>query len=237
MAEYRSIEDSRHVSYKYFPLKERVKLYFETDSKTVYLIGYVQENQPGIFSKDEETTITVECADPWFYETSDATTVFSGIESMFEFPFENNSLTQNLIIFGEIQNSIVKTFAYKGDVPVGFEAEINILLPKDSPYQVKRIRIMNLDTREVLEIDTDKLKDISGGPLQFADTILISTVPTDKYAYLIRGGEEIDILNAITRDSEWPKIYAGDNTFGYAAEQGIEYLEFLIRYKVAYTGL
>lgn len=237
MAEYRSIEDSRHVSYKYFPLKEKVKLYFETDSKTVYLTGYVQENQPGIFSKAEETNIVVECADPWFYETSDATTVFSGVESMFEFPFDNNSLTQKLIVFGEIQNSLVKTFYYRGDVPVGFEAEINVLLPIDSPYRVDRIRIMNLDTREVLEIDTEALKRISGGPLKFADLILVSTVPGDKYAYLIRNGDEIDIMNAITKNSDWPKIYAGENTFAYAAERGIEFLEFQIHYKIAYTGL
>lgn len=236
MAQYRSIEDSRHVSYKYFPLKEPVKMYFETDSKTVYLQGYVEENQPGIFSKDEETPITVVCPDPWFYELSETTTVLTGVEPMFEFPFDNNSLTQKLIVFGEIQNASVKEFFYKGDVPVGFVAELQVRDP-ESKIPVRRIRIMNLDTRETLEIDTDKVAKITEGSLQFADTIYISTVPGDKYAYIVRGGEEIDILNAITKESSWPMIYAGTNTFGFAAAQGMERLWFKMTYKVAYTGL
>lgn len=236
MGQYRSIEDSRHLSYKYFPLKEKVKLYFETDSKTVYLQGYVEENNPGIFSKDEETAITVNCADPWFYEVSDTTTVLSGVEPMFEFPFDNNSLTQKLIIFGEIQNATVKEFFYRGDVPVGFVGELQVRDP-ESKVSVRRIRIMNLDTRETLEIDTDKVYAISGGRLQFGDIIYVSTVPGDKYAYLVRGGEEIDILNAITKTSSWPMIYAGTNTFGFAAALGIERLWFKMTYKVAYTGL
>lgn len=234
--EYRSIEDSRHESYKYFPLMEEVKLYFETDAKTVYLKGYVQQNDPGIFSKDEETSITIECADPWFYELNDETTVISGVEPLFEFPFENNSLTQKLIVFGEILDAIVREFYYRGDVPVGFIAEMQVH-DAESNIPVERIRVMNLDTREVLEIDTNKVSKIAGGKIQYADQIFISTVPGDKYAYLLRGGEEIDILNAITRESEWPMIYSGRNTFGYTAERGIERLWFKMTYKVAYSGL
>lgn len=234
---YRGIEDSRHESYKYMPLKDKVKLYFETDSKTVYTTGYVEQNDPGIFSNAEETTITVRCPDPWFYEVSDQTTIFSGVEGMFEFPFDNNSLTQKLIVFGEIKDNIVATFNYRGDVPVGFEAEIEIRGDPDLSLSFSRIRIMNLDTREVLTIDTSLVTKIAGGKLKYADVILISTVPGDKYAWLIRGGEEIDILNAVTKDSEWPMIYPGDNTFGYDAAPVTRYLGFKMTYKVAYTGL
>lgn len=235
MATYRDIEDSRHESYKYFPIRRPVKLYFETDSKTVYLKGYTEENDPGIFSKAEETAITVVCPDPWFYETSDATVVFSGIEPMFEFPFDNNSLDQKLIIFGEIKDNIVETFNYRGDIEVGFVAEIEVAQKPE--YPINRIRIINLDKREVLELDTTKIKTISGGPLKYGDLMIVSTIPGDKYAHLIRGGEEIDILNAVTRTSDWPKIYEGENTFGYVAAVGTEDLLFKITFPVAYGGL
>ena len=235
MAEYRDIEGSRHESYKYFPIRKPVKLYFETDSKTVYLNGYTQENDPGIFSKNEETTITVVCPDPWFYELSEDTVVFSGIDPMFEFPFSNESLYEKLIIFGEIRDSIVETFTYRGDIEVGFVAEIEVHQVPEHP--INRIRIMNLDKREVLEIDTNRVNTISGGPLRFGDVMFVSTIPGDKYAHLIRGGEEIDILNAVTKESDWPKIYEGENTFGYMATVGTEDLLFKITFQVAYGGL
>lgn len=233
MAAYRGIEESRHESYKYFPVRKSVKLYFETDSKTVYLKGYTEENDPGIFSKAEETTITVVCPDPWFYETSDTTIIFSGVEPMFEFPFDNNSLDQKLIIFGEIKDNIVETFNYRGDIEVGFVAEIEVL----GSHLQRRIRIINLDKREVLSIDLTIVEKIIGAKLKLGDLMIVSTIPGDKYAHIITGGEEIDILNAISKDSDWPKIYEGENTFGYAADVGIEDLWFKITFPVAYGGL
>lgn len=233
MATYRDIEDSRHESYQYFPVRKPVKLYFETDSKTVYLNGYTEENNPDIFSKNEETSITVICPDPWFYETSDETVVFAGIDPMFEFPFDNNSLDQKLIIFGEIKDNIVEKFYYRGDIEVGFVAEIEVL----GSHVQNRIRIINVDRREVLTINLAKVSSIAGGALRKGDLMLISTVPGNKYAWLIRGGEETDILNAVEKASDWPKIYEGENTFGYASDAGIEDLWFKITFKVAYGGL
>lgn len=233
MAAYRDIEGSRHESYRYFPVRRPVKLYFETDSKTVYLKGYTEENDPGIFSQNEETTITVVCPDPWFYETSDETVVFSGIDPLFEFPFDNNSLDQKLIIFGEIKDNIVEKFDYRGDIEVGFVAEIEVL----GSHLQSRIRIINVDKREVLTIDLTIVEQIIGAKLKLGDLMLISTIPGDKYAHIITGGEEIDILNAIRKDSDWPKIYEGENTFGYAADVGTEDLWFKITFPVAYGGL
>src|SRR5574339_645339 len=37
-----TIEDSRQSTYKYFPLKKRIKLTIETDNKTVQTFGYVE---------------------------------------------------------------------------------------------------------------------------------------------------------------------------------------------------
>ena len=229
---YRSIEDSRHISYDFFHLRKRVILYFETDEKTVKIIGYVENNEINIFSDQEAAQVSIICPDPWFYELSPTTTVFSGIEPMFEFPFSNESLTSKLIIMGEIKDNIVEEFFYRGDVEVGFEAEINFLGP------ASRIRIMNLDKRHILEIDTSKVLQIIGAStLEYGDTIFVSTVPGNKYALLRREGEDFDILNAVKKSSDWPLIYPGTNTFGYTASNGIENLLFKLTYEVAYEGL
>ena len=61
------IEDARHLSYKFFPLKRKIRLEFVTDYRTLYIDGYIESNEPDIFSKDETTVISVICPDPNFY--------------------------------------------------------------------------------------------------------------------------------------------------------------------------
>ena len=59
-----SIEDIRQKSYKYFPVKKKVYLAVETDNHTVEAEGYVEYNEPDIFSENEgcnTKTGTVQC--------------------------------------------------------------------------------------------------------------------------------------------------------------------------------
>lgn len=59
-----SIEQSRHLTYVYFPLKKRIRMEFETDIRTVYTYGYVESNEPNIFAEEEACSISVVCPDP-----------------------------------------------------------------------------------------------------------------------------------------------------------------------------
>ena len=64
-----AVEYSRQLTYKYFPLKKRVHLIFDQfDHRCVDTYGYVESNEPNIFSDDEETTISILCDDPYFYK-------------------------------------------------------------------------------------------------------------------------------------------------------------------------
>lgn len=48
-----SIEDVRQLSYKYFPIKKKLTMLIETDNRQAEIEGYVESNDPTIFSKDE----------------------------------------------------------------------------------------------------------------------------------------------------------------------------------------
>ncbi len=56
-----SIEDVRQKSYKYFPIKKKLTLLIETDNRTAEIEGYVESNDPNIFSKEETTDISKVC--------------------------------------------------------------------------------------------------------------------------------------------------------------------------------
>ena len=99
-----SIEDSRHLTYQYFPKKKKITLVFKTDTREVFTTGWVESNEPDIFSKEEGTQISVICPDPNFYSLDEDFTVIGGIDGAFEFPFENNTVDDVLTYVSGLTN-------------------------------------------------------------------------------------------------------------------------------------
>ena len=86
----KTVEEYRQLSYKYFPIKKEVKIVIKTDNRTCVTSGFVESNVPTIFSKQEGTQISILCPDPYFYSEKTVSTVFSGIEPLFEFEVEGS---------------------------------------------------------------------------------------------------------------------------------------------------
>ena len=85
-----TIEAARHLSYKMFPVKQMVTLIFEMDTRTAIISGWVESNEPDIFSQKEGCQISILCMDPYFYAIGEhipQVTDLNSIEPMFEFPF------------------------------------------------------------------------------------------------------------------------------------------------------
>ncbi len=226
-----SIEDIRQKSYKYFPIKKNVDLLIETDNRIVKATGYVESNEPNIFSSQESAQISIICPDPYFYSTEKTVTIFSSIEPLFEFPFENNSLTDNLLEFGRIIVDQEKNVFYKGDSEVGVVIHIHAI------GEVTNLTIYNPLTREVLKIDTDRLEALTGSVIKAGDDIIISTIKGQKFIRLIRDGEYINILNCLGRNSDWFRLVKGDNVFVFTAETGERNLQFRIENSIVYEGV
>lgn len=94
-----TIEDARQLTYKYFPKKKPLIFNIITDNYNLNAYGYTESNEPDIFSKEETTQISIICPDPLFYSAGpDGTniTIFNGIKFNFEFPFENDSVGEEV---------------------------------------------------------------------------------------------------------------------------------------------
>lgn len=90
-----TIEDARQLTYKFFPKKKPMRFYILTDNRELEIYGYTESNEPDIFSKDEKTQISIICPDPLFYSAGEGgthETVFNGVDFLFEFAFDNNSV-------------------------------------------------------------------------------------------------------------------------------------------------
>lgn len=229
-----SIEDVRQKSYKYFPLKKNLDLLIETDNRIVKTTGYVESNEPNIFSSQEGTQISIICPDPHFYSAGpdgDNTTVFYGIEPVFEFPFSNESLTDPLITFGNIHLKTENVITYKGDTEIGVTIHIHAI------GEVENITIYNTGTREIMRIDTVKLEALTGSGIVAGDDIIIKTQKGDKSITLIREGHYINILNCLGKETDWFTLAKGDNIFAFTVESGTTNLQFWIENKVIYEGV
>jgi len=107
-----TIEDARQLSYKYFPIKKQVRLFIETDNRTCEIYGYVESNEPDIFSNQSGTVISIMCPDPYFYSLKTMATEYSGITPNFEFEFSNESLSEKLIEPGSITTVTMQNIYY-----------------------------------------------------------------------------------------------------------------------------
>lgn len=229
-----SIEDLRQKSYKYFPLKKSVELTIESDNRYVKTTGYVESNEPNIFSSQEGTQISIICPDPYFYsagEDGNNVTNFYSIDPMFEFPFSNESLDEPLLVFGEIQIKTEGVITYHGDSEIGVMIYIHAIGPATN------INIYNTETREVMRINTEKISSLTGKGIVASDDIVINTAKGEKSITLIREGVSYNILNCLDKNTDWFMLAKGDNIFAFTADSGVTNLQFRVENKVIYEGV
>lgn len=227
------IESLRQLSYKFFPIKKPITLEFITDNRDCVTTGYVESNEPDIFSSSESATISILCPDAYFYsiEAGENITTFYGEDPLFEFPFENNSLTENLIEFGNIRQYTDAVIVYDGDYEIGITITIH------SVGEASNISIYNIGTRQQMVIDTAKIESLTGSGLIAGDDIIICTVKGKKSITLLRNGKYTNILNALDKKSDWFQLVKGENIFAYTAETGVQNLQFKVQNDVIYEGI
>lgn len=226
-----TIEDTRHRSYKFFPIKRPVQMIFETTNRTAAIVGYVETNEPVIFEKEEYAQISMVCPYPYFHNEFPVNVLFYEIIHMFEFPFSNESLTEPLLIFGEYRQELVTNIYYEGDADAGMTIRVHAIGP------AKNLMIYKIGTNEAMRIDSARLIAITGSDIIANDQILISTVNGDKYIRLLRAGVYTNILNALDRNADWPQLTSGDNLLAYTADEGQENIRLEIQYSLLYEGV
>ena len=229
-----TIEDIRQKSYKYFPAKKSLEIDIETDNRHVRTTGYAESNEPNIFSSQEGTQISIICPDPYFYSTGEDgnnVTDFYVITPMFEFPFSNESLTEQSLVLGEIKTKSEGVITYYGDAEIGVTIYIHAI------GIATNINIYNIKTREAMKIDTTKLQKLTGKGVVASDDIVINTSKGNKSITLIREGVSYNILNCLDKNTDWFTLAKGDNIFAFTADSGVTNLQFRIENKVVYEGV
>lgn len=191
------IEQLREQTYVFAPYKANVRITVKKENGSEYYVeGYVESNEPDIFSKDEGCDISIICPDVYWKSSTEYSSIFSTGSGSFEFPFSNESLTSNLIEFGEPSNVGKAIVNYASTQPYGMLIRVLV------EGYIDQIRISNPDFNEITVINYD---------FQPRDTIEINTIQGKKSVNLLRRGNMTNILGAWDRNSDWITLHPGKN--------------------------
>lgn len=226
------IETVRQQSYKYFPLKKKLTLTVESDYRIASIEGYVESNEPDIFSDQEGCQISIICPSSFFH-SDDQVIALSGYQQDFEFPFSNESTSQHLIELGEIVDDPYREVYYRGDVDTGIRALVRF------KANVSSVTMINDTTREIMTIEASAVSSLIGDTFKLGDELVISTVKGDRHITLYRNDNDTyyNIINAVGRNSDWIQLYRGKNVMGFMVGGNMSDVDMKIVYNTLYEGV
>lgn len=209
-------EENRLNLYKYFKSKQFLRLYYENDSRSVYIDGYVKSLQVAYFDVKQVAQIVIVCPKPYFLDTTDDITEFSSVIKLFEFPFDISTP----IPFSDVVPLEDRSVINDSDVEVGA-----IITIKANGTVLNPI-ITNTDTGEYFGVN------ISMAAL---DEIVINTRIGEKSVTSDDGLN--NLIGFVQEGSTWFQLTPGDNVYSISADSGDAYLEVVFEITPQYEGV
>ena len=213
------VEANRINLYKYFPLKKTVKLYFNNDSRNVYIEGTVEIIECDLFSSKQVAQISLICPQPYFKDVDNLVTSFGDVSKLFAFPF---SMPKTGVEISAITTNVRKAIVNTGDVESG------IIIKLFATGTVVNPIIYDVLKRTQLRLNFTMLS---------GDTVVINTNQGEKTIELIRSGINHNILGNMTPSSSWFTLESGDNVYTYDAESGSSSLQLTFTTAILYSGV
>lgn len=215
---HRDIEKNRINLYRYFPIKKKVRLYFENDSRDVYIDGYIESFECDLFELGQKAQISVICPSPYFRSTDTTIIKFANLVNLFEFPF---SIDKEGIPFSELIISDT-TYNNEGDIDIG------MIITLQATQGVSNPIIYNKTTREQFGLNYT---------LQEGDIVTIDTISGEKSVKLNKKGIITNIINSVQQGSRWLQLVSGINELSYQCDEGASALQIIISAVSFYEGV
>lgn len=192
-------EANRIELYNYIRVKRSVTVYYKNARRNVYIQGYVEALECGLFDKKQKAQISIVCPRPYFRDAQGGSVEVSNVQALFEFPFD---IGVDGIEFSTLVADTEIVVTNDGDIETGF------VLTLIATGSVVNPAVYNVDTGEYIKVDIE---------LEEGDTLTISTVKGAKAVTLTRDGVNINAINYLDPLSTWLQLETGDNVLLYTA--------------------
>lgn len=213
------IEENRLTLYRFFRVKKWLKIYMKTDTRDVYIEGYVESFENSAFTDLQKPQISIICPQPFFLAAVQDNVYFSESVPLFEFPFSIPSGGAEFSRRSQITNLLFNA----GEIDIG----MTILLHA-SASGVKNPVFYNLTTQEYFGVDIT---------MQSGDLITICTETGKKSATLLRSGSVTNLLVYRKTGSSWVQLISGENRLSFDAEEGQGNLDATVIARQKFQGV
>lgn len=194
-------EVNRLQLYRLFKSKEPVRLYYRTETRDVYIDGYVQTFSVAFFEKKETAQIVVYCPLPALNQNGRPDEEIIDMSGpLFEFPFDIDS---EGIPFSEAVTEQTVQVVNLGDLETGTTINIYFNGAVTTP------KIYSDSTGGHMFINTS---------MQAGDELKICTIPGKKEITRIRNGVKTSLLGYL--DGSWLVMVPGYNQITITAASG-----------------
>lgn len=216
------VEQNRINFYSFFRIKEWCKIYYKNDSRDVYIEGYVESVQCGLFTNNELMQISILCPNPYFKALEEIVDDISKTIAMFEFPFAIN--ITDPVEFSTIDTSKITR------VDNNSESETGLIIDIDVLNNCNKIQINNISTGELFILNYAFLE---------GDKITIDTNKGSKSVSLIRNATKINLFGALAKNSKFFQLNIGDNYFSYLVDNGTneDAIHIIFKHYTVYGGV
>lgn len=215
----------RNLLYKCFMPKTTGTLTFiEEDERRIidYEVEDIEIDPKGVV---RNAVISLKCPDPFFKDEEDTVVTMAGWEACFRFP---HFFLPEKEPFGRRVAEIIKEIDNDSAADnIGIEILIEAMGVITNPaiYHTEQGIYIKVGT-------TDYPLSLARG-----DIIKITTGTNDKNVYLIQGETETEINEYLDEGSDFIQLIHGSNTFTYAADEGRDYMNVTIIYRLRYLGV
>ena len=214
-----NVEPNRIDLYKYVKVKYPCRLYFENATRDVYIDGYIESMEIGVFEQKQMVQISIICPSPYFNDATEDRINFSTIQGLFEFPF---SIEAEGVEFSRIVANAESNIYNAGDVETGMIIEFSAVGSCENPV------IYKTATNDFMKLNVS---------MSEGDLIRINTNKGHKSVLKVSGGITTNILNVLDPSSTWLTLDAGDNVMLFTADVGSTYLACSISHNSLYEGV
>lgn len=221
---------ARRNLYRLVPVSTKVTLEIQTENRTLTTEGWIESNRGDLFTSSEGSVISIKCPKSYLEGLSNNLVNISGTQNLFTFPFSNNSLTENLLLFGNVLDSTSTNIEYEGDVSTG------CIFTLTCGGRIGDLNIYNLDSNQRLNISSSEIEQRISSQIQQGDRIVINTKKREKSAKHIRSNTETNILNALLQTSSYIELFPGDNNILFEIISGDQNSYLEVEYKELFQG-
>lgn len=214
------VESNRLKLYNFFGSGSKCKIYYKNDSRDVYIEGYVETVEVGLFTSKEEMQISIICPNPYFKGLVKIYTDMSNVLGLFEFEF---ALPASGQVFSELSELHMRNIHNSSQIPSGIKMTIVAKATVVNPI------ISNNRTKEYIDFNLTLYEN---------DTLIVNTEKGHKSAVVKRANGDTEIvISNMKKGSSWFQLEVGDNVVAYSADSGEDELLFTIEHETLYEGV